>query len=173
MKSGYLRQLRMIVGTGLMALLLGLAYARARAEAPATQPAPSDKQIIAQQLPTYPLDTCVVSGEKFGGDMGEAVNVVVNGRLVRLCCPSCKAELAKDPAKYLAKIDKAVIAKQKPNYPLTTCVVSGEKLDDGAVDYVLGTRLVRLCCTKCIKTLQADPAKYLAKIDDAAKTKAK
>ena len=116
----------------------------------------------------YPLDTCVVSGKKLG-EMGDPVIVQVKGREVRLCCPGCKAKLEANPDEYLKKIDKAVIDKQKPAYPLDTCVVSGKKLDTNAVDYVLKNRLVRLCCKDCIAALEKDPAKYLAKIDEAAK----
>jgi hypothetical protein len=60
-----------------------------------------------------------------------------------------------------------------PAYPLTTCAVSGDKLEDGWIDYVYKAdgqpdRVVRLCCKGCIKTFKKDPAKYLKMIDDAA-----
>ncbi|AKC83063.1 hypothetical protein IMCC26134_10255 [Verrucomicrobia bacterium IMCC26134] len=65
------------------------------------------------------------------------------------------------------------------SYPLTTCVVSGEALEGGnmggPVDYIhkaegkLG-RLVRFCCSGCVKNFKKDPAKYLAKLDAAAAT---
>ena len=116
----------------------------------------------------YPLDTCVVSGKKLG-DMGAPVIVQVKGREVRLCCPGCKSKLEANPDEYLKKLDKAIIDKQKPNYPLDTCVVLGKKLDANAVDYIYQNRLVRLCCKDCIAAFEKDPAKYLAKIDEAAK----
>ncbi len=48
-------------------------------------------------------------------------------------------------------------------YPLTTCVVSGEALNDmGKPD-----RLVMFCCKSCIGKFNKDPAKYLAKLDAA------
>jgi hypothetical protein len=67
-------------------------------------------------------------------------------------------------------------------YPLTTCVVSGDKLEDGdmgpPINYVYKEagkpdRLVRLCCKGCIKKFNKEPAKYLKMIDDAAAAKAK
>ncbi len=69
----------------------------------------------------YPLTTCVVSGEKLGGDMGDPYiftykdKKIANdsGREVRLCCKSCLKDFEKDPAKYLKKIDEAA-AKTKP-----------------------------------------------------------
>lgn len=62
-----------------------------------------EEAIIKEQLPTYPLKTCVVSGEKLG-EMGEPVNYVYKGRLVRFCCSACIKNFEKDPEKYLAKI---------------------------------------------------------------------
>lgn len=62
-------------------------------------------------------------------------------------------------------------------YPLTTCVVSGDKLEDGdmgpPINFVYKQegkpdRLVRFCCKGCIKDFKKDPAKYLKMIDDAA-----
>jgi len=67
-------------------------------------------------------------------------------------------------------------------YPLTTCVVSGDKLEAGdmgpIIEYVhkeegKPDRLVRLCCKGCVKDFKKDSAKFLKKIDDAAAAKAK
>lgn len=126
-----------------------------------------DKKIIAQQKPLYPLETCVVSGEKLGG-MGDPIDIVYGNRLVRFCCKGCIGKFKKDPADYLAKIDAAVIEAQKVDYPMDTCVVSGEKLGGEMgqpIDYVIGNRLVRFCCKGCVKMFEKNPAKYLAKID--------
>ncbi len=70
---------------------------------------------------TYPLTTCVVSGEKLGGDMGAPYIFTYKdpkikndpGREVRLCCPSCLKDFKKDPAKYLKKIDEAAAKAKK------------------------------------------------------------
>lgn len=59
--------------------------------------------IIKEQLPSYPLKTCVVSGEKLG-EMGKVIDYVYKGRLVRFCCNHCIKDFEKDPEKYLAKI---------------------------------------------------------------------
>ena len=72
------------------------------------------------------------------------------------------------------------VAKAKAGYPLTTCVVSGEKLEGGdmggAQDYVFRRegqpdRLVRFCCHDCVKDFSGDPEKFLLEIDAAAKAK--
>lgn len=64
-----------------------------------------------QQKASYPLETCVVSGEKLG-KMGRPVDYVYNNRLVRFYCPNCIATFKEDPAKYLKMIDNARAAKQ-------------------------------------------------------------
>jgi len=55
---------------------------------------------------SYPVDYCIVSGEKLG-DMGNAYVFQYEGREVRFCCRGCKAKFLKDPAKYLKKLDDA------------------------------------------------------------------
>ena len=58
----------------------------------------------------YPLDTCVVSGEKLG-EMGKAYVFAHDGHVVKLCCKDCLKKFDKDPAKYVKIIDEA--AKKK------------------------------------------------------------
>jgi len=66
----------------------------------------------------YPLDTCIVSGEKFGGDMGDPVVFVYQdaakgiNQEVKFCCPMCKPKFLKEPDKYM-KIIRAAEAKAK------------------------------------------------------------
>lgn len=55
----------------------------------------------------YPLPTCVVSDEKFGGDMGDPYVFTHEGREVKLCCKSCLKDFKKDTAKFIKKIDAA------------------------------------------------------------------
>jgi len=79
----------------------------------AAQPSSKDGDPAAGK--PYPLDTCVVSGEKLGS-MGKPVVLKYQGREVRLCCGNCEQEFRKDPAKYLKKLDEAEKAKapEKP-----------------------------------------------------------
>ena len=125
-----------------------------------------DAEIVKQHLANYPLDTCVVTDEELGS-MGDAMPVVVNNRLFALCCMGCKKKLSADPAKYFNKLDAAVIKAQTADYPLDTCVVTGEKLGSmgDPVDYVFENRLVRFCCKGCIGKFEADPLKYMAKLN--------
>jgi len=70
-----------------------------------------DQQMIKQQLPTYPLATCMISNDKLGGDMGKPVDVIYRNRLVRFCCNDCIKDFEKNPAKYLKMLDDAAQKK--------------------------------------------------------------
>lgn len=125
-----------------------------------------DKEMIADQLPYYPLTTCPISGDKLGGDMGEPVDIVYKNRLVRLCCKMCIKKFRANPDKVIAELNKAAIEQQIKSYPFKTCLVSGEELEEGdIIDRVVGGRLVRLCCKMCTRKLSKNPAKFVAEVD--------
>ena|ERR1051325_6635884 len=67
----------------------------------------------AEKAKAYPLKTCVVSGEKFGGDMGDPYVFTHEGREIKLCCKSCLKDFKKDTAKYIKKIEEAEKKAQK------------------------------------------------------------
>jgi hypothetical protein len=158
-----------LVASTALALSSGQETAPAASKPADAAPAKSDEAIIAEQLPSYPAGPCVVSDEEMGGEHGDPIHQVHEGRLYRLCCKSCIKLLAKSPAEYAAKLDAAVVKEQLPSYPLETCPVGGEKLGSAGepVDVVVGTRLVRLCCPKCKPGLEKDPAAALAKVNAA------
>ena len=124
------------------------------------------KTILAKQLPSYPLDVCAVSGAPLGS-MGEPIDEILEGRLVRLCCDGCIKGLKKNPAAAFEAIDKGVIKAQLPTYPLARCVVSKELLQTSpsVIDYVYGTRLVRLTNKTAQMEFVKDPNRYIAQID--------
>jgi YHS domain-containing protein len=53
---------------------------------------------------SYPLKTCVVSGEDLGD---KPYTFTHNGQTVKLCCKDCLAKFDKDPDKYMAKLNEA------------------------------------------------------------------
>lgn len=132
------------------------------------RPAAEDAAVVKAQLPSYPLDKCAVSGEALGS-MGDPIDLVVEGKLVRLCCKGCAKPVRKDPAKFVAKVDEAVVAAQAKSYPLKKCLISGEPVDSmgGPLNLVHGTRLVQLCCKGCKKAFEKDPAKHMVRVDAA------
>ena len=58
------------------------------------------------------ITTCLVSGDKFGGDMGKPYVFTHEGQEVKLCCKSCLKGFKKDPAKYMKQITEATAAKK-------------------------------------------------------------
>lgn len=86
----------------LLMLSLILCAGRTFAEdAPAPKP---DKEAVAAE--SYPLKTCVVSGQQLG-KMGDPIILNHNGRVVKLCCRGCVKKFNADPDKYLKVLDEA------------------------------------------------------------------
>ncbi|MCA9307126.1 MAG: hypothetical protein KDA16_11365 [Phycisphaerales bacterium] len=65
-----------------------------------------DEETIEAQRKDYPLTDCVVGGGALGS-MGDPVEMVVAGRLIRLCCAGCEPKIKSDPLKYIAMVDAA------------------------------------------------------------------
>jgi YHS domain-containing protein len=74
-------------------------------ETPATQAQQQTAQ-PAKMAQDYPLDYCIVSGEKLG-EMGEPVTYNYKGRTIKFCCNHCVETFEKSPEMYIAKIDSA------------------------------------------------------------------
>jgi len=81
-----------------------------------------------------------------------------------------------------AEKDAAWVAKAKAEYPVSSCVVSEDKLEGGDMgppqDFIYREagkpdRLIRFCCKDCIKDFKKDPDKYLNALNEAAAKKAK
>ena len=75
----------------------------------------------AAQPRPYLLKTCIVSGDKLGGEMGDPYVFIYKdkkikddpGREIKFCCKSCLKDFNKDPKAYLAKIDEAEAKAKK------------------------------------------------------------
>jgi len=148
-------------------LTVALAFQLLRASVAAEAPA-------SAKIKPYPLATCVVSGEKLGGAMGEPHVFTYQGREIKLCCKSCLKDFEAEPAKFVAKVDEAT--KRVKPYPLAICLVSNEKLggDMGEpLSLVFEGREIKLCCKDCIKDFNKEPAKFLRKLDQALKKQPK
>jgi hypothetical protein len=64
--------------------------------------------------------------------------------------------------------DKKTTGSTGGEYPLTTCVVSDEKLGSMGepVEVVHEGTTVKFCCKSCIPDFEKDPAKYIAKLKE-------
>ena len=169
--------LQRVAGLGLLLALTTAATASTTAPESA-----ADAPAIRQGAP-YLLNVCVISGRSLPADGGVAIILdgpadgKQTGREIRVCCTNCEGKFRKDPAKYIPKVDELIIADQMPRYPkdMNCVVMDAKSLPDptgpDAKDCTLvvyKNRLVRLCCTRCHRKFESDPAKYLAKLDAAA-----
>lgn len=152
MNDNMKRFTKVATATALSALLL----------LPAGQAADSAKPAPLKPKP-YPLEKCLVSGEKLG-EMGKPVPVVLEDHEFLLCCKGCEKDLRADAKAFLAKHDEAW-KKVKP-YPLKTCIVSDEELGGMGkpVGLVYKGQEIRLCCKACRKDFDKEPATYLKKL---------
>jgi hypothetical protein len=117
------------------------------------------------QGPTYPytLDSCPVGGKL--GSMGDPVVKVYDNREVRFCCAGCIGEFEANKAKFWGEIDSKIVEQQLMHYPIDTCIVTGGKLGDDAVNHVHNNRLVRLASDKALTEFKAKPKEHLDALD--------
>ncbi len=120
---------------------------------------------------------CPVSGQPLGS-MGEPIPVTIGEQTVYVCCAGCIDAVNANPERYLAtkpqlqvapatEADAETIALQQ------RCPVMDEPLGSmGPPLKVTGLgRDVFLCCKGCLKFLEKDPAKYLAKLPPLSEEK--
>lgn len=122
-----------------------------------------DAAVVENQADSYPMETCLISGDALGDNPTE---YVYENRLVRLCCDICIETFLKDPAKHLTDLNAAAVKAQLADYPAKKCPVSGADLGSMGkpIDMMVGDKLVRLCCDGCNKKVQANPAAILGKV---------
>ncbi len=80
---------------------------QAQLDSQAGESTPTAPTTPAQALPPgvkpYPLDVCIVGGEKLGS-MGVPATLIYQGQQVKFCCSGCQPEFEANPAKFLQKI---------------------------------------------------------------------
>lgn len=144
------------------------AAAAALCIAAAAGPAQAEEAKHAEKNHIYLQATCPVSGQALGS-MGDPIVKEYDGRQVKFCCSGCVPSFEENLDASMQGVDQAVVKAQKDDYPLETCVVSGEELGSMGepVEHVHGNRLVRLCCAGCEGAVEQRPAEHIAKVDKA------
>ncbi len=97
-----MKLLKIVTGAALLGSLLTTPLA-----ALAADHQHGDAKATDAKAKPYPLKTCIVSGEKLGGDMGKPYIFVHEGQEIKLCCKSCLKDFNKEPAKYIKKLAEA------------------------------------------------------------------
>ena len=94
-----------------------------------------EKAIIAAELPSYPLKTCLISKRPLDSGDGP-FDLVVNDHLFRVCCLGC-VDTARAKSTELRKvIERAVISAERAHWPFKKCPVSGERYEESESDPV-------------------------------------
>lgn len=93
-----------------------------------------------------------------GGEVSEKSPFVVQGVLVKQCCPGCEDKFRADPAAHFAKLEKAgAIVEQASK----TCMVMLDKPTMRTHFVTLGSRRYFFCCEPCVLTFMENPAVFL------------
>jgi Cu(I)/Ag(I) efflux system membrane fusion protein len=138
--------------------------------APTPEPAPAPSDTQRASLTIEQQQDCPVTNTKLGS-MGDPIPVDVQGRRVWTCCDACPPKLQADPTVYSAKLT----ALSTRAFPLTSisaqkiCPVTNTKLGSmgDPVPVAVNGKTVYTCCAACIPKLQAEPARYLARLAPA------
>lgn len=127
--------------------------------------------------------TCPVSGKALGS-MGKPPKVLVNGKLLFVCCAGCTTALTKNPQPYIEKyyagkgkqvradVFEATLADADAIAAQAKCPVMDEPLGGmGPPQKVnVNGKSVYICCAGCAKKLHAEPTKYLAMLAESGVT---
>jgi YHS domain-containing protein len=95
-----------------------------------------------------------------GGKVSEESPFVVQGVLVKQCCPSCETAFRADPAAHFAKLEKAGAVVEQAS---KTCMVMVDKPTIRTQFVTLGSRRYFFCCEPCVLTFMEAPEAFLLK----------
>lgn len=88
-----------------------------------------------------------------------------------LIAASCSTEIKQAPESAVVDKVKTTVAPKPKPYPLETCLVSNEDLDemDERISTVHKGQIFEFCCKPCLVKFRKDPEKYVAKLAVATK----
>jgi YHS domain-containing protein len=127
-----------------------------------------------------------------GGKVDPSTAIEYKGKTIGFCCAGCDEEFKKDPAKFMAIVDKELKdaeakekeAKEKDKKKddkkdgkkdekkdekkeiklNAKCPVTGDEVDKTLTTEYKG-RTIAFCCEDCIKDFKKDPKKFVAKLE--------
>ena len=93
--------------------------------------------------------------------------------LLSLALASCATKAPETVASPVPATDAKKVVKKAPkpkSYPLQTCLVTGDGLDDmdERVTIVHEGQIFEFCCKPCLKKFNKNPAKYVKALAKAA-----
>jgi hypothetical protein len=125
-----------------------------------------DAEMIADQIPFYPLKVSLIDGRPLGE---KPLDFIWGNRLFRAVDAAERDRILADPAEAMRRLDRAVIMAQRPGYGMPDkCPVQGDILPtDRIIDLVVANRMVRVCCIRCARVVRARPYQYLSMVEYA------
>ena len=162
--------MKSLIATLVLILGSGAMLFAADAAGPATQPSTQ---------PTIVNKFCAVDGEDPVDPKVKTVEY--KGKTIGFCCAGCDKEFEKDPAKFMAVIEKDLAADKKDDAKKgekkeaelnAKCPVSGDDVDKEITETYKG-RTIAFCCKDCVKDFKKDPDKFVKKLDEEAAAKKK
>ena len=113
-----------------------------------------------------------------GGEVDAAVNTEHKGKTIGFCCESCIDTFKKEPAKYMAIVDRDLEKSkkdakkgegEKKEAELNAkCPISDDDADKTITKDYKG-RTIAFCCDGCVEDFDKDPKKYVAKLEKQEK----
>jgi YHS domain-containing protein len=176
--------MKSLLGSLIVCLVLGLMCPVSFAAADKAKDAEKAKPINKK---------CPVEGGEVDGD----TTVQYKGKTIGFCCAGCDKEFEKEPAKFMAIVDKELAAEKKGDAAKkgdakkgdakkddaakgekkeaelnAKCPVTGDDVDKEITETHKG-RKIAFCCNDCVKDFKKDPDKFVKKLDEekAAKDK--
>jgi YHS domain-containing protein len=111
---------QLLVTAGFVAIGLTLAACGGAEQQPASESTTTEAPAQTAQTPepateaaAYPIDWCIVSGEKLGA-MGDPVPYEYKGKTVQFCCKQCVKIFEKSPDAFIARYDSAAAGLLMP-----------------------------------------------------------
>ena len=113
-----------------------------------TSPAGAVAASAALAPEVYPLAWCPITGSALGS-MGDPVLLDVQGLSVQLCCAHCQTEAELQVDAIRKTITKALLKRDRADYPLPECVACGQSLPKKPIAWVQGSTLLLLDREEC------------------------
>lgn len=93
------------------------------------------------------------------------ITFTYEGKVIAFCCTKCCAAFAKEPKKFIDKVNAAPAKKEEPK-PVavnTVCPVSGKAVD-AQVTFAYEGKVIGFCCKDCCAAFAKEPKKFIDKV---------
>jgi len=115
-----------------------------------------ERQVASDKIHASAQAICPVTGKELGS-MGEPIKVKVGEEVAFLCCKGCIGQKIK--AEHWTTLQTNLATAQK------ICPVMEQPVDATMKSTIVDGRKIFVCCPPCIPKIQAEPAKFVDKLN--------